>query len=183
VAESTLRNTAIPVLITGPECQLHLRLFRSILFATALEEPYAALACNYGANLARQHDGKFTLLHVIREKAGTAHHQRARCEQEARRHLIQLLCLEDRVAARAEVHIAYGKPHQEILATAEALNASLIVLGLAERSSWDCHKPWSELSALLAQSRCPVLVLRPNSAGPSSRLPEVPPTTIKEHLQ
>ncbi len=163
VAEQVLRSVNLPVMTVGPEA--HLRMAsedeRIVLHATTLREtsrPSAALACQ----VASVEKARLVLLHVLppipeMQRKGLP----TGVDSAAMRELRQLA---EETGARCcsgvEPLVVHGNPSIEILATASALSASLIVLGATQRSAFENLTRDRTVYRVLAHARCPVLTLR-----------------------
>lgn len=158
VAETVLRHTSCPVLITGPKCRRTSHPFRSILFATDLSETGLRPA-QYAVALAEQHQSRLTLIHVLEEKQTIASGMREEAEKACVRHLDSLMPETAGLWCQPKVEFAYGKPSEEILAAASKCDANLIVVGAGEHGALADHSPWGTIGKILHESNCPVLVV------------------------
>jgi nucleotide-binding universal stress UspA family protein len=165
VAEQVLRSVNLPVLTVGPEAHLPVDSAstpRVVLHATTLREasrPSAALACQ----ISIAEHARLVLLHVLQTPASgkgavpaidtaAVGDLNALAEATGSSELGCLTCVEPRVV--------HGNPAIEILATADELNASLIVLGATQRSALENLTRDRTVYRVLAHARCPVLTLR-----------------------
>jgi len=164
VAEQVLRSVNLPVMTVGPEAHLPVESSdrqKVVLHATTLREasrPSAALACQ----IAMSQDARLVLLHVLPETGvhqdspvgldTTAAELRALAEATGSSELGCPSCVEPRVVQ--------GNPSIEILAVAQELDASLIVLGATQRSALVNLTRDRTIYRVLAHARCPVLTLR-----------------------
>jgi len=164
VAEQVLRSVNLPVMTVGPEAHLPVESTdkqKVVLHATTLREasrPSAALACQ----IATSQKARLVLLHVLPETGvhqdspegleATAAELRALAEATGASELGCSTCVEPRVVQ--------GNPSIEILATAQELNAGLIVLGATQRSALVNLTRDRTIYRVLAHARCPVLTLR-----------------------
>ncbi len=162
VAEQVLRSVNLPVITVGPEAHLPVTSGdeRVVLHATTLREtsrPSAALACE----IAASRKAKVVLLHVLppideMECKGLPTGLDSAAMQELR-----ILAAETgTVCGGAEPLIVHGNPSIEILATASARHASLIVLGATRRSTFENLTRDRTVYRVLAHARCPVMTLR-----------------------
>jgi len=158
VAETMLRHTSCPVLITGPQCRRTSHPFRSILFATDLAGTGLRPA-QYAVALAEQYDSRLTFIHVLEKKETMASGMREEEEQACMHQLDALMPDGAEFWCRPKVEFAYGKPSEEILAVASNCMASLIILGAGEHGALADHSPWSTIGELLHQSTCPILAV------------------------
>lgn len=159
VAESVLRVASCPVLIVGPECKIQEHPFRSILFSTDLSHT-GLRAAQYASALSIETGAKLRLLHVMKDKATTEHMKRQWTEENARTHLEELVPADARQSCDVAALIAYGDAAEEIVAAADANDASLIVLGTGDHSEMSDHLPWLTLSQVLRMAHCPILSIR-----------------------
>ena len=166
VAEQVLRSVNLPVITVGPEAHREVvdsAPQRVVLHATTLSEasrPSAVLACR----LASQFNAKLVLLHVLphmedmkRKGLPTG------LDSAAMQQLRQMAAEISSSGLSVEPQVAHGNPSIEILAKASELQASLIVLGAAERSPFDNLTRDRTVYKVLAHARCPVLTLRETS--------------------
>jgi nucleotide-binding universal stress UspA family protein len=178
VAEQVLRSVNIPVITVGPEAHLPAESSsqqKAILHATTLGEasrPSAALACR----IASSQHARLVLLHVLppadeMERKGlptgldsTAMHALRQLASDAR-------AVDSTCRGQVEPRVAHGNPSIEILAASSELQASLIVLGAMQRSTFQSLTRDHTIYRVLAHARCPVLTLRePSPVGPANDL-------------
>ena len=159
VAEATLHQAKCPVLIVGPNCSADPNPFRSIVFATDLTTT-GLRGAQYAAGLAERFHADLTFLHVMSHKA-------------AARIIVEIEVIQDRITqqlrelfppdveryCKAKVRLEEGKAAETIVAVAESERASLIVVGLRDHVLSD-HAPWSTLSHVIREVKCPVLGVR-----------------------
>jgi nucleotide-binding universal stress UspA family protein len=172
VAEQVLRSVYLPVITVGPEAHLpvddaHERI---VLHATTLREtsrPSAALACE----LAAAQNAKLVLLHVLPAMvAREGHHVMPELDMRSVEEDREIAVHEELCQLAVETShgvcgcvmpvVVQGNPSIEILAKAEELHASLIVLGSTNRSALGNLTRDRTVSRVLAHARCPVLTLR-----------------------
>jgi nucleotide-binding universal stress UspA family protein len=170
VAEQVLRSVYLPVMTVGPEAHLPVDgcTEQTVLHATTLREtsrPSAALACQ----LAAKQGARLVLLHVLSPSDSGDNLQptlnlnameqaREQAVAEELRQLAQETSCG--VCGCVEPVVLQGNPSIEILAKAEELHASLIVLGSTDRSSLGNLTRDRTVYRVLAHARCPVLTLR-----------------------
>ena len=163
VAEQVLRSVYLPVITVGPEA--HLPEAKNagsvVLHATTLREtsrPSAALACQ----IAAVQDARLVLLHVLppalemkRKGLPTG------LDSAAAQELVQL-ALETSAdcCTNVEPVVVHGNPSIEILALAQEVRASLIVLGSTQRKSFESLTRDRTVYRVIAHARCSVLTLR-----------------------
>jgi nucleotide-binding universal stress UspA family protein len=176
VAEQVLRSVNLPVLTVGPEAHLQDASGdeRVVLLATTLREtsrPGAALACR----IASDQKARLILLHVLPPLDETARkHLPQELDSAAMRELRQLA---EETGAHCGIAIdslvAHGNPSIEILAEASACRASLIILGVRQRSAFEDLALDRTVYRVLAHARCPVLTLREPQPMPAELHTEV----------
>ena len=159
VAESILRRVSCPTLIVGPNCKIDDYPFRSILFATDLQDT-GLRAAQYASGLAERFHGKLTLLHVVDPKSMRTEVQPEFSEERTLHAMQRLLPPDLKAYATAKVRIEYGKAGELVIHTSKAESVSLIVLGIREGGTLPDHAPWSTLSHVVREAHCPVLVVR-----------------------
>ena len=172
VAEQVLRSVNLPVMTVGPEAHLPVERMqdRIVLHATTLREtsrPSAALACQ----LAATQGARLILLHVLSPiDSKESHYVPAGMERSDAEEARNAGALEAIRQLAAETSAGFcgcveplavrGNPSIEILAKAEELHASLIVLGSTNRSAIGNLTRDRTVCRVLAHARCPVLTLR-----------------------
>ncbi len=159
VAESILRRVPCPTLIVGPNCRIDHYPFRSILFATDLQDT-GLRAAQYASGLAERFHGRLTMLHVVEPRSLPNELQPEFSEERTLQAMQRLLPPDLNTYATAKVRIEYGKACDLITHTSKAESASLIVLGIREGGTLPDHVPWSTLSHVIREAHCPVLVVR-----------------------
>lgn len=163
VAEQVLRSVNLPVITVGPEA--HLEEPGSsrplVLLATSLREtsrPGTALACR----IAAAQRARLVLLHVlppieVMERGGLPTGADSAAMHELRQIAAEAAA---NFGIAVEPLIAHGNPTIEILATASARQAMLIVLGATQRSAFENLTRDRTVYRVLAHARCPVLTIR-----------------------
>jgi nucleotide-binding universal stress UspA family protein len=163
VAESVIRSTHCPVLVTGPHCEPHSWPLKSIVLATDL--PATSLrAAQYATSFTQQFSSTLSMIHVLREHAGEAATSGSTEENLARNDLHELA--PDDPEFRKHVHftVRSGDAAQEILRIAKHNKADLIIMGAHEHTALADHAPWATLSKVLREAVCPVLAVQPHIA-------------------
>jgi nucleotide-binding universal stress UspA family protein len=163
VAEQVLRSVNLPVITVGPEAHLEESDSRDsvMLLATTLREasrPGAALACQ----IAAVQKSRLIALHVLPPvEVMERKHQPTGPDSDAMRELRRLASeMAADCGVLIEPVVAHGNPVIEILATASERHASLIMLGVTQRSAFENLTRDRAVSRVLAHARCPVLTLR-----------------------
>jgi nucleotide-binding universal stress UspA family protein len=157
--ESVLRKSSCPVLIVGPNCRAEHHPFRSIVFATDLEAT-GLRAAQYASALAEHVDGRLTLLHVSEKRSDKPGIDFDHFEETIREKLRSLLPSDVELFCNPKLRLEFGSPAEVITGVAESEAASLIVVGLRNRSALADHSPWSTLSHVIREAKCGVLVVR-----------------------
>jgi nucleotide-binding universal stress UspA family protein len=161
VAEATLRRATCPVLVIGPETQVEQHLFRTILFATDLKTT-GATGARYAASLAEQFHGELTVLHVQNRKFLSSGLLYKLFQDRVRRRLKQLLPENVDQLCKNKVRYELGNPSVVITDVAQAESTSLLIVGARNHTLSD-HAPWSALSHIIHDAKCPVLGIRDGS--------------------
>jgi nucleotide-binding universal stress UspA family protein len=170
VTEKALHKSPRPVLTVPPhdaERAAPAGPFQRILcpvdFSPASEE-----GLRHAVALAREDDGRITLLHVIEGLLGEKPldlHLDVRgylhkAEEVARERLRTLLAGEEARLQDGPPVIATGKAYAEILRTAEERKSDLIVMGVHGRSAMGLLLFGSAARHVVRGARCPVLTVR-----------------------
>lgn len=160
VAEAILRKSTCPVLIVGPQCKAEADPLCSILLATDLA-PTGLRAAQYAASLAESAHGKLTVLHAD-EGSSTWPFlpSEIACDRAEGSELTQLLPIDIFEHCKPRFRVECGDPADVIPIVAEEECASLVVVGLRDRSALADRAPWSTLSRLIRDLHCPVLGVR-----------------------
>lgn len=170
VAEKALHRAPCPVL-TVPRAAVA-RSGASATFAHILcpldFSPSSNDALGYAFALAREADGRVTLLHVIEGLLGEkpmdiplevgGYLERARAE--ARERLRAAVRPEDARWQEGEPLVATGKPHAEILRAAEERHSDAIVMGVHGQTGLGRLLLGSTARHVVRAAPCPVLTLR-----------------------
>ena len=159
VAEHVFRQSPVPVITVGP----HLRqprkgLARNMLVAADFT-PAAERAAQYAAALAREHNAKLTLLHVVEpaelkgiaDRAEVLHGIKNKLRAMLGRHGEGLT-----PCYRVEV----GSLIPTILRTEIEIAADLLVLGVRPWSGLRDRLMWPNAYAIVRAAECPVLTVR-----------------------
>ena len=155
VAEAALRHVHCPVLVCGPHCRRTYHPFKSILLATDLSLE-SLRSAQFASALSEEFHSQLTIAHVIRN-------QPAREDRDQGFAKIKELVPED---TGLQKHIRFsihsGDPASELLGVAERTNADLIVMGVHETGFAADHAPWSTISSVIREARCPVMAVQPH---------------------
>lgn len=172
VTEKVLREAPCPVLTVpphhaeaGPAPEVT---FQRIICPIDFS-PSALQALCFALNLARQADGRVTLLHVIEwlpeEDPRTSAHfnvpeYRRHMAADAEKGLRKLVADESRTWVDIDSIVVFGRAHREILRAAEAKPADLIVMGAQGRSGVALALFGSTTQEAVRGATCPVLTVR-----------------------
>ena len=97
-------------------------------------------------SMAKESDARLTIMHVLEwqvddnlltDQLGEATAFRRKIEDLAKQQLDAAISADDRTWCRPRTRLAYGKPYDQILATAEEDEADLIVIGVHGRNAFD----------------------------------------------
>jgi len=158
VAEAILRTTICPVMIVGPEYEAAQQLFRSILFATDLKTT-GLVGAQYAASLAEQFHGELTILHVENKRYLSSGLLYELFRDRVQRRLRALLPANIEQFCKIKVRYELGNPSAAIIAAAYEESASLVIVGARDKKLSD-HAPWSTLSHIIRDAKCPVLGIK-----------------------
>ena len=171
VTEAVLREAPCPVLTVPPQAQTGVS--REIAFKRIVcpidFSPSALQALGFALNLARQADGRVTLLHVIEwlaeeEPRADAHFNipeyRRYMIADTQERLRRLVAEESRTWVEIDPVLVFGRAHREILRTAEAKPADLIVMGAQGRGGLGLALFGSSTQEVVRGATCPVLTVR-----------------------
>jgi len=160
VAERVFRQSPVPVMTVGPHLHRSARSFapRNILLAADFT-PASERAAHYASALAREHNAKLTMLHVLdhAELSGVA--DRAEVMQGIERKLTAL------VGQGAEglqlcCRVEIGKVVPTILRTEAEIGADLLVMGVRPWSGLLDRLMWPNAYEIVREAACPVLTVR-----------------------
>lgn len=142
--------------------------FAKILFATDFSEN-SDHAFAYALELARKFSSHLVLVHVINEPVDlrgfyVPHISFDNLEKEIEdgaRRMMEKFCAEKlKDFDSFETHICTGVPADEIISSAQDVDASLIVMGTHGRSGLDHILFGSTAERVVRNSTCPVLTIR-----------------------
>jgi nucleotide-binding universal stress UspA family protein len=161
VAEAVLRGSHVPVMVVGPNCKkVHETTgFNSILLATDLGIGSLRPA-QYAAAIAEEVNAKLTLVHVGSEARDVSELARKQVYERIK----NLIPADASLWCEPDVRIEVGNASAQILNTALAEHADLIVAGTREAGPLSDHAPWSTVSKLIRGAPCPVLAIRAHAA-------------------
>jgi nucleotide-binding universal stress UspA family protein len=171
VTETVLREAPCPVLTVPPHAaadSARVVVFKRILCPIDFS-PSSLQALGFALDLARQSNGKVTLLNVVEwlaeeEPMTSAHFNvpevRGQMRQDAEHRLHALVAEEPRTWSEIDNLVGFGRPHREILRTAELTSADLIVMGAQGRGGVGLALFGSTTQQVLRGAACPVLTAR-----------------------
>jgi len=162
VAEAVLRSACVPVYIVGPEVvNGAYRNFetRTILCAVSMHEPTATVV-GFAAALARQHNARLILQHVIRPQE-RAEVLKNRSLDDLETDLLSMIPLSMQHSIDVQTIVVPGDPTEELLYQSKAQQADLIVLGAQGASAFAAITRHGVVYKTLAHSLCPVMTLSP----------------------
>jgi nucleotide-binding universal stress UspA family protein len=134
--------------------------------------PSSLQALGFALDLARQSNGKVTLLNVVEWLAEedpmvSAHFNvpevRGHMREDAEHGLHALVAAESRTWCDIENVVSFGRAHREILRAAEMKSTDLIVMGAQGRGGVGLALFGSTTQQVLRGASCPVLTVRGTS--------------------
>jgi nucleotide-binding universal stress UspA family protein len=172
VTEAVLREAPCPVLTVPPQASAQgseAVTFKRILCPIDFS-PSSLQAMGFALNLARQADGRVTLLHVVEWLAeedlprASAHFNvpeyRGYMAADAQERLRSLVAEESRTWVEIADVVEFGRAHREILRAAEKKPADLIVMGAQGRGGIGLALFGSTTQQVVRGAQCPVLTVR-----------------------
>ena len=171
VTEAILREAPCPVLTVPPQARSGVSeavTFKRILCPIDFS-PSALQALGFGLDLARQADGRVTLLHVVEwlteeEPRASAHFNvpeyRRFMVEDAQERLRSLVAEESRTWVEIDDVVVFGRAYREILRAADTKPADLIVMGAQGRGGIGLALFGSTTQQIVRGSMCPVLTVR-----------------------
>ena len=168
VTEKVLRRAPCPVITVPPPSVSTSRLpFKRLLCGIDFSEPSLA-ALRYAVSLAKESDAHLTMLHVLEfprvddipsERPFDLARYRNTVEADAQRKLQELVTEDIRTWCEPETRLVYGKPYEQLLATAAQEHDDLIVLGVHGRNALDRMLFGSTTNQVVRHATSPVLTL------------------------
>ena len=156
VAEWAIGRLNYPVLVAGPMCEKSPRPIRSIVLATDLSQQ-ALRSAQYAGSIAQDYNATLTVVNVL-SPASTPEEQ-ARAEQSTNKKLHQLMPRDCGEWCTLKFEVKNGDIAPAILQSAQENKANLIVLAARHKAPLADHVPRTKLSAIIRESRCPVLLV------------------------
>jgi nucleotide-binding universal stress UspA family protein len=160
VAEEVLRKSPIPVSVVGPNAVdgIYRRYaVRRILCGVSRLHP-ASPVVTFAAELAKQHNARLTLVHVIPEQAHTTISIETEVEIE---HELLAMVPSGLSNLDMEAIVSAGDPASEILFRSHASLTDLIVLSAHDASMLASVSRNGVVYKIIAGAECPVLTLSP----------------------
>jgi nucleotide-binding universal stress UspA family protein len=165
VTESVLREAPCPVLTVPPHAPAAVSdapTFKRILCPIDFS-PSSLQALGCALDLARQADGRVTLLHVVEwlpgEHFNLPEYPRHLVE-ETRERLRRLVAEESRTWVEIDDEVVFGRAYREILRAAETKPPDLIVMGAQGRGGVELALFGSSTQQIVRGATCPVLTVR-----------------------
>ncbi len=168
VTEKVLRRATCPVMTVPPRARATSRLpFAQIVCPIDFSRS-SELALQFALSMAQEANAQVTLLHVLEwandqplsQLKYIAPEYHGYREQDANARLSSMIPDAVRDWCTPTVHLAHGKPHEEILAFAARQRADAIVMGVQGRNAVDVMLFGSTTNQVVRRATCPVLTLR-----------------------
>jgi len=168
VTEKVLRRAACPVMTVPPRARATSRLPFAHVVCPIDFSPSSDAALRFALSLAQEANAQLSLMHVLEwpndqpmsQLKYIAPEYHTYREQDAQLRLARLVPDSARDWCTPAVHVAHGKPHEEILAFAERQRADVIVMGVQGRNAVDVMLFGSTTNQVVRRATCPVLTLR-----------------------
>jgi nucleotide-binding universal stress UspA family protein len=161
-AEQIFRHARLPVITVGPVVKEEIPFeaeFKNILLATDFGTG-AERAAAFAFALAQEHRSRLILLHVVPHGDNPFDRDSILERETITRQLRELVPTGSDLMCKLELHLANGKPVEEILHVAKETNADLIVIGAKKRGSLAGRIPHTKASGVVLRARCPVLTIK-----------------------
>jgi nucleotide-binding universal stress UspA family protein len=171
VAEAVLREAPCPVLTVPPHARAGVSdtvTFKRILCPIDFS-PSALQALGFALDLARQSDGRVTLMRVVEwleeeEPRASAHFNvpeyRRYVVDDTQERLRNVVAEESRTWVEIDDLVVFGRAYREILRAAESKPADLIVMGAQGRGGLGLALFGSTTQQVVRGAICPVLTVR-----------------------
>jgi nucleotide-binding universal stress UspA family protein len=162
VAEHVFRQSPVPVMTIGPRLHSSALGFapRNILLAVDFT-PAAERAAHYAGALAREHNAKLTVLHVLDDAELTGVADRAEIMRGIEEKLTALLG-KGAEGLQLCCRIESGRVTPTILRTESEIGADLLVMGVRPRAGLFERLMWPHAYEIVREAACPVLTVRGN---------------------
>jgi nucleotide-binding universal stress UspA family protein len=169
ITEKVVRKAACPVLTVPPRAHSAAHLpFRRILCPVDFS-PSSVRAFGVALSLAQEAEAQLMLLHVLEWPIGheppplptfNVPEYRIYREKEAAAELEKMVPAAARDWCQPSIHLAHGKPYEQVLGYAGDHAVDLIVIGVHGRNALDVALFGSTTNQVVRAARCPVLTLR-----------------------
>ena len=160
--EQVIDATDCPLMVIGPAVDTE-RVSRpepaTIVHATDFS-PQALAAAQHAFSWSQEYQSWITLLHVIEGIGAWTEHEREQLEGPFRQWLRELVPAELPTWCEVEYRVEFGRPADKIVATAERLDADLLVIGLTGMDAVAQNRPGATALQVISNAPCPVLVVR-----------------------
>lgn len=171
VTESVLHEAPCPVLTVPPRAGAASS--EPVVFTHVLcpidFSPSSLLALGFALDLARQANGRVTLMHSLEWLSDDIPRTSMRFDtdafrqslaEDAAQRLRALIADEPRTWAEIETLVVFGRAYREILRIADAKGADLIVMGAQGSGGVDLALFGSSTQQVVRRAACPVLTVR-----------------------
>ena len=160
VAERVFRQSPVPVLTIGPHAHRPPRAGapKKILVPVDFGSS-SGLAAKYAVAMAREHNSKLTMLHVIERWPAEAQGDHERVLQGLREKIAGLISQEAE-GLRCSFRIEVGRVVETILYTANGIEADLVVMGVRPWTGVFDRLRWPHAYQVVREASCPVLTVR-----------------------
>jgi nucleotide-binding universal stress UspA family protein len=169
VTEKVMRKASCPVLTVPPRAQATSSLpFERILCPVDFSQLSLA-AFDVACLLARESGAQLTILHVVDWSHPGGSHRVAHFEipefaryqeEDARARLKQMAADVEGTGLEPLVELAHGRPHRQVIATAEAIGADVIVMGVHGQHAISSLLFGSTTNHVVRSATCPVFTIR-----------------------
>jgi len=168
ITEKVLRRAGCPVMTVPPRVRSTSRLPFAHVLCPLDFSPSSEAALQLAFSMAQEANAELSLLHVLEwandqplsQLKYIAPEYHAYREQDAQTRLSRLVPDGVRDWCTPTVHVAHGKPHEEILAFAARQQADVIVMGVQGRNAVEVMLFGSTTNQVVRRATCPVLTLR-----------------------
>jgi nucleotide-binding universal stress UspA family protein len=171
VTETVLHEAPCPVLTVPP--RVGAAGSEPIVFSHVLcpvdFSPSSLQALGFGLDLARQANGRVTVMHALEWLAEDPPLTAMRFDivefrrslaEDATERLRALVAEESRTVAKVDIEVVVGRAHREILRIAEASSVDLIVMGAQGSGGVELALFGSSTQQVVRRASCPVLTVR-----------------------
>lgn len=164
VAEEVFRRARCPVMTIGPHTLVEGAAegrIGTILYAVDSEEGTKE-SLPYALGLARKHQAKLVLLHVLPPMEEIPPAEIEFMAAGTRQQLLNLIPPVTELACPPEPIVVFGAAADEVLRVAQQQQAELIVMAVRRvgLSLAAAHLPWATAHRVVCEAPCPVLTIR-----------------------